>query len=264
MGGVSRMAARTEALISLPSRRAFKVSVTGDSQDLGARAPESPTGEEVGGTRPIRIVVVDDHSLFRRGVAEFVKAEGMRVVGEAANGEDGIRAIARFSPDVVVMDIHMPGISGIEATREVIARSPDARVLIFTVSGDDDDVLRAIAAGACGYLHKDAPMDELVEGIRTAAAGGSMISPRAAAPLLRELQSHVGETALDAALLPDLSERETEVLKLLMLGADNAQIGETLFVSTGTVKNHISAILEKLGVENRVQAAVMAVRAGLG
>jgi len=221
-------------------------------------------GRGVKNTRAIRVVLIDDHSLFRRGVSLFLKEEGITVVGEATNGEDGIRAVARFSPDVVVMDVHMDGMSGIEATRRVIERSPKVSVLAFTVSGDDDDVLRAIAAGARGYLLKDAPMDELVEGIRTLAAGGTTISPGAAAPLLRELQAHADEAAIDVALPPELSEREVAVLKLLMRGAENTQIGDALFISKSTVKNHISAILEKLGVENRVQAAVCAVRAGLG
>ncbi len=162
------------------------------------------------------------------------------------------------------MAIQMPGMSGIEATRRVIELSPGARVLVFTASDDDGDVLRAIAAGASGYLLKGAPLDELAEGIRAVAAGGSTISPRAAAPLLRELQAHADEAAIEDGLPPELSEREVAVLKLLMRGAENKQIGDALFISTGTVKNHISAILEKLGVENRVQAAVCAVRAGLG
>jgi len=226
--------------------------------------PATREGGDVDDTHAIRVVLIDDHSLFRRGVSLFLKEEGITVVGEATNGEDGIRAVARFSPDVVVMDVHMDGMSGIEATRRVIERSPKVSVLAFTVSGDDDDVLRAIAAGARGYLLKDAPMDELVEGIRTLAAGGSTISPRAAAPLLRELQAHADEAAIEDGLPPELSEREVAVLKLLIRGAENKQIGDALFISTGTVKNHISAILEKLGVENRVQAAVCAVRAGLG
>src|SRR5215210_4196536 len=191
-----------------PNRRAHWVTVKSDSQDPEPGTHGAREGGDVDDTRAIRVVVIDDHSLFRRGVAQFLKQEGIAVVGEAANGEEGIRAAARFSPDVVVMDIHMPGMSGIEATRKVIERSPKAQVLIFTISGDEDDVLPAIAAGACGYLVKDAPMDELVEGIRSAAAGGSMISPRAAAPLLRELHAHADEAAIHAALPPDLSERE--------------------------------------------------------
>lgn len=236
------------------------------SEGVYVKPTTQEPGEEHGldATCAIRVVVIDDHSLFRRGIVQFLKGERIAVVAEAANGEDGIRAVARFSPDVVVMDIHMSGMSGIEATRKVLERSPGVRVLVFTVSPDEDDVLRAIAAGASGYLLKDAPMDELVEGIHALAAGGSTISPQAAAPLLRELQTHADEAAVNAALTPELSERELAVLKLLMRGAENTQIGDALFISTGTVKNHISAILGKLGVENRVQAAVYAVRAGIG
>ena len=221
-------------------------------------------GRGVENTEAIRVVVIDHDGLFRTGVVQFLENEGIAVVGQAASGEDGIRAVASCCPDVVAMAIQMPGMSGIEATRRVIELSPGARVLVFTASDDDGDVLRAIAAGASGYLLKGAPLDELAEGIRAVAAGGSTISPRAAAPLLRELRAHADEAAVEAALPPALSEREVAVLKLMMRGEENTQIGQRLFVSTSTVKNHISAILEKLGVANRVQAAVCAVRAGLG
>ncbi|MDQ3240365.1 MAG: response regulator transcription factor [Actinomycetota bacterium] len=221
-------------------------------------------GRGVENTEAIRVVVIDHDGLFRTGVLQFLENEGIAVVGQAASGEDGIRAVASCCPDVVAMAIQMPGMSGIEATRRVIELSPGARVLVFTASDDDGDVLRAIAAGASGYLLKGAPLDELAEGIRAVAAGGSTISPRAAAPLLRELRAHADEAAVEAALPPALSEREVAVLKLMMRGEENTQIGQRLFISTSTVKDRISAILEKLGVANRVQAAVCAVRAGLG
>jgi len=221
-------------------------------------------GRGVENTEAIRVVVIDDDGLFRTGVVQFLENEGIAVVGQAASGEDGIRAVASCCPDVVAMAIQMPGMSGIEATRRVIELSSRARVLVFTASDDDGDVLRAIAAGASGYLLKGAPLDELAEGIRAVAAGGSTISPRAAAPLLRELRAHADEAAVEAALPPALSEREVAVLKLMMRGEENTQIGQRLFISTSTVKDRISAILEKLGVANRVQAAVCAVRAGLG
>lgn len=221
-------------------------------------------GRSVSDAEPaVRVLVVDAHSFFRKGVSLVLTDEGMNVVGEAADGEEGVRLVTRLSPDVVVIDTHMPGLSGIEATRRVVEQSPGTQVLVFTTSGDDDDVLRAIAAGARGYLLKGAPMDELVEGVRTLAAGGSTVSPRAAAPLLRQLRAHATEAAMDTGLPDELSEREVEVLKLLTQGADNSVIGASLHISKGTVKNHISAILEKLRVENRVQAAVVAVRAGL-
>ncbi|MEJ7715443.1 MAG: response regulator transcription factor [Thermoleophilaceae bacterium] len=154
------------------------------------------------------MVLIDDHSLFRRGIAQFLKEEGIAVVAEAANGEDGIRAVVRFSPDVVVMDIHMSGMSGIEATRKVLERSPGVRVLTFTVSGDDDDVLRAIAAGASGYLLKDAPMDEPRRGDPRPGRGRFVDLARGGRPLLRQLQQHADEAAVNAALTPELSERE--------------------------------------------------------
>jgi DNA-binding NarL/FixJ family response regulator len=128
------------------------------------------------------VVVIDHDGLFRTGVVQFLENEGIAVVGQAASGEDGIRAVASCCPDVVAMAIQMPGMSGIEATRRVIELSPGARVLVFTASDDDGDVLRAIAAGASGYLLKGAPLDELAEGIRAVAAGGSTISPRRPAP----------------------------------------------------------------------------------
>ena len=184
------------------------------------------------------------------------------VVGEARTGEEAIRAVKRFAPQVVVMDVtcrECPG-RGHPRGGRVLARHPRTRL---TISGDHDDVLSAISAGACGYLLKDSSLDELVEGIRTAASGGSMLSPRTVAPLLRELKAHADVSAMDNALSTELSEREVAVLKLLVQGAENAEIAGALFISTSTVKHHISAIIEKLNVENRVQAAVYAVRIGL-
>jgi DNA-binding NarL/FixJ family response regulator len=214
-------------------------------------------------TLPISVLLVDGNSLFRRGVNLSLREAGLNVVGEATSGEDAVKAVAHLAPDVVVLDINLRGQSGIEAAAAVIERFPQTGVVAFTTSRDDDCVLRAIAAGARGYLLKDAPMEDLVDAIRAVAAGGSSISPRAAAPLLRELRAHADETAMVHSLPFELSDREVAVLKLLTRGVDNTGIADALFLSRATVKNHISAILEKLGVENRVQAAVCAVRAGI-
>ncbi len=206
-----------------------------------------------------RVVVVDDHELFRRGLREVLEEAGIDVVGEAGDGEAGLEAVAATAPDVVVMDLSLPGMGGIEATRRLTAQAPATRVLVLTISADEDDVTHAIVAGACGYLLKESAMDELVAGVRAAAAGEAAITPRIAGGLLsvvRESLAGAPSDRLDATLSP----RELEVLRLVAEGRDNAEIADALTISLPTVKHHISNILMKLQVENRIQAAVYAVR----
>jgi DNA-binding NarL/FixJ family response regulator len=172
-----------------------------------------------------------------------------------------VELVEQFSPDVVLMDLSMPGMSGVEATQRLVAGSPRTRVLVLTVLADEGHVIDALLAGACGYLLKDAPIDRIVDGIRAAAAGESLISPRVAGQLVRRVrQPAESEPALSGA---DLTPRELEVLELLAKGLDNPEIASALFLSQHTVKNHVSSILAKLQVENRIQAAVRAVRSGL-
>ena len=211
---------------------------------------------------PLRVVLADDHPFYREGLARLLRENGIESVACVPNGEAAVDAVRELAPDVVVMDLNMPGMSGVEATRRVSEEAPATRVLVLSVSSEESDVTEAILAGARGYVLKDAPFEEVVAGIRLAAAGGSLISPRIATQLLRRIREHT-----DAPPAPGtgarLSERELEVLSLLAEGKANHEIAESLIISASTVRNHISSILLKLQVDNRVQAAVHAVRHGL-
>jgi DNA-binding NarL/FixJ family response regulator len=226
----------------------------------------SPTGADVGGNgdragdEP-RVVVVDDHDLFRTGLMNLLTEQGIHVVGEAASGEAAVKLVRDVAPDVAVMDIHMPGISGVDATRELAAVAPRTRVVVLTISEEDEDVVDAVMAGACGYLLKSSSIEELVAGIRAAAAGESRISPQIASKVLQLLRAQTAGRS--QPLRAELSDRELEVLKLIAIGKDNAEIAKDLFISPKTVKNHISNILMKLQIDNRIQAAVYAVRSGI-
>jgi NarL family two-component system response regulator LiaR len=209
----------------------------------------------------LKVIVVDDHELFRRGLIGLLEERGIEIVGEAALAADAIRQAADIGPCVVLMDLSMPGMSGIEAMQRLAAAAPLARPLALTVLADDQHVIEALLAGACGYVLKDAPIDQIVEGVRAASRGESMISPRIASRLVRRLREpDTVEVTLTGG---ELTPREKEVLELLARGLDNSEIAEALHLSRHTVKNHVSSILIKLQVENRLQAAVRAVRAGL-
>jgi DNA-binding NarL/FixJ family response regulator len=171
--------------------------------------------------------------------------------------------VSELAPDVVIMDLNMPGISGVDTTRQLAAVAPLARVVVLTISADDDDVMNAVVAGACGYLLKDSSIQDLVAGIIAAAAGESLISPQIASKVLQRLRSQTSHVDAAETIRAELSDREIEVLKLIANGKDNAQIAGELFISPKTVKNHISNILMKLQIDNRIQAAVYAVRSGL-
>jgi two-component system, NarL family, response regulator LiaR len=210
-----------------------------------------------------RVLLVDDHDLFRTGLRNLLEEEGVDVVGEAAAGEDALRFVRELQPDVVVMDLNMPGMSGVEATKRIVSHAPLTRVVVLTISDQDADVMDAILAGACGYLMKDSSIQDLMQGIRAAAVGESLISPHIAAKVLQRMRA-TGTNEADAAMIrAELSDREIEVLKLIANGKDNAQIAADLHISPKTVKNHISNILMKLQIQNRIQAAVYAVRSGI-
>ena len=230
---------------------------------------EAATGTETSG-RPeskslddLRVVLVDDHDLFRTGLRNLLEEQGVDVVAEAPNGHTALRIVTDLAPDVVVMDLNMPGISGVETTRQLAAVAPLTRVVVLTISADDADVINAVMAGACGYLLKDSSIQQLVEGIRAAAAGEALISPQIASKMLQRLRAQSSSRDAAETIRAELSEREIEVLKLIANGKDNAEIARELFISPKTVKNHISNILMKLQIENRIQAAVYAVRSGL-
>jgi len=207
------------------------------------------------------VIVVDDQELFRGGLVSLLEERGIRVVGEAGLAAEGIRLATELQPDVVLMDLSMPGMSGIEATQRLSAAAPLVRVLALTVIVDDAYVMDALLAGASGYLLKDAPIDQIVEGIRATARGESIISPRVASHVVQRLREPAEfEPGITGA---ELTPREREVLELVARGLDNQEIADALYLSQHTVKNHVSSILVKLQVENRIQAAVRAVRGGL-
>jgi DNA-binding NarL/FixJ family response regulator len=208
----------------------------------------------------LRVMLVDDHDLFRTGLRNLLEEQGVQIVAEAADGAAALTLVSESGPDVVVMDLNMPGMNGIEATREIVRVAPRTRVVVLTISDQDEDVMDAILAGACGYLLKDSSIQDLMQGIRAASIGEALISPHIAAKVLQRIRATGVPTDAGG---PELSERETEVLRLIANGMDNAQIAEDLHISPKTVKNHISNILMKLQIENRIQAAVYAVRRGL-
>jgi DNA-binding NarL/FixJ family response regulator len=210
----------------------------------------------------VRVLLVDDHTMLRHGLRQVMRDHGFDVVGEASNGRSGAQLALDLKPDVVVMDLDMPQMNGIEATRAILASDPGARVLILTISNDDEDVLEALAAGACGYLLKTAPPDDIVRAIEAAHAGDSTISPRVATRLVERVRG----TARSAPPPPPpstLTARELEILRLIVEGRENGEIAEILVISPSTAKNHVAHVLDKLGMHNRVQAAVYAVRSGL-
>jgi DNA-binding NarL/FixJ family response regulator len=209
--------------------------------------------------RNIRVLIVDDSDLYRAGLRELLGAAGLEVVGEAGTGEDGVRLAREGAPDVVLMDVDMPGAGGVEATREIASTGIRSAVVILTASADEEDVLAAVVAGAQGYLLKSAPVEELVAGVRAAAVGAAIISPSIAAQLLQRLRKAHPGTRTSAAL----SERELEIVRLLGRGMDTRAIAAELHLSRQTVKNAVAQILRKLGLRNRTEAAVYAVRVGL-
>jgi two-component system, NarL family, nitrate/nitrite response regulator NarL len=215
------------------------------------------------GDRRLRVLVVDDHEMFRTGLRALLEEEGFEV-RDAESAEAALRRLASFRPDVVVMDLNMPGMSGVEATPLVLDAAPDTAVLMLTISNDDERVLEAVQAGAAGYLLKDAQLAEIVGAIRAVAAGFGAVAPGVVGVLLESVRSAAADPAQGApAPRVTLSQREREVLILLSQGCDNGDIARRLYVSSSTVKQHVSRVLEKLGVANRVQAATFAVRAGL-
>ncbi len=220
------------------------------------------TGED---TAPdsLRVLIVDDHDLFRNGLRNLLEGEGVQIVGEAGAGHEALRIVREVAPDVVVMDLNMPGMGGVEATRHIATIAPLTRVLMLTISDEDNDVIDAILAGACGYLLKDSSIQDLMTGIRAAANGESLISPTIAAKVLQRVRASSTQPEIERRIRAELSDREIEVLKLIANGKDNAMIAGELHISPKTVKNHISNILMKLQIDNRIQAAVYAVRSGI-
>jgi NarL family two-component system response regulator LiaR len=204
----------------------------------------------------IRVLITDDHGVVRQGLRMFLSLDpDLEVVGEAANGQEAVAMARELEPDVVLMDLLMPVMDGIGATEAIRAELPEVEVIALTSVLEDASVTGAVRAGAIGYLLKDTDAEELHRAIKAAAEGKVQLAPEAAAKLMREVRAPESPEAL--------TERETEVLKLLARGKANKQIADSLFVSEKTVKAHVSSILMKLGVQSRTQAALHAVRTGL-
>jgi two-component system, NarL family, response regulator LiaR len=208
---------------------------------------------------PVRVLLVDDHAVVREGLRAFLELQdGIEVAGEAADGEEAIEQAQRLRPDVVLMDLVMPRVDGLTAMRELRERSPEARVIVLTSFLDDDKLLPALRAGAAGYLLKNAQPQEVARAVRAAHAGEALIDPVVAARLVETLAADGGEEPLDR-----LTPREREVLVLIGRGFPNKLIARELDVAEKTVKTHVGHLLAKLGVSDRTQAAVFAVRSGL-
>lgn len=205
---------------------------------------------------PLRVVVADDHPFYRRGLARSLTASGISVVVEAPSGAAAVQAVRDTLPDVVVMDLNMPGVSGLEATRQVLEEAPETRVLMLTVSAQENDVVDAIAAGACGYVLKDRPVQEVIAGVRAAAAGETHFSTQLAMPLLRRLR-HGSSMAVDVTGVA-FDEPERAVLAQVAEGRADHEIAVALGIGIDDVRAHAAAILSKLHRESRVKAALEA------
>ena len=214
--------------------------------------------------RPIRLLICDDQAIVCEGLrAILAPIPQIEVVGVACDGADAIAQVGASQPDLVLMDLKMPKMNGIQATHVIRERFPNIRVLVLTTYDTDEWVIDAIRSGAAGYLLKETPQEELVRAIVDTASGLSHIDPHVAAKLLDHVSRQPGPPYPDQKLISQLSDREREVLSLLATGLSNAEIAETLFLSDGTVKNYVSALFSKLGVADRTQAAILAIRSGL-
>jgi DNA-binding NarL/FixJ family response regulator len=231
----------------------------GGSSEAAAEQPRSLDHPE-----PIRAMIVDDHALFRRGLEMVLDEEAdIEVVGQASDGSEAVEKAGESLPDVVLMDIRMPRSSGIEACRAMKEVAPSAKIVMLTISDEEEDLFEAIRAGASGYLLKDLPLDEVAETVRAVHGGQSLINPSMAGKLLTEfatLAKRDGQERVQEVPAPRLTDREMQVLKLVARGMNNRDIAKALFISENTVKNHVRNILEKLQIHSRMEAVMVAVR----
>jgi DNA-binding NarL/FixJ family response regulator len=210
----------------------------------------------------IRVLVADDQSMVRAGFRLLLTGErDIEVVAEASNGREAVAMAERFNPAVVLMDIRMPEIDGLEATRRILAANHAARILILTTFGLDEYVYEALRAGASGFVLKDDPAEQLISAVRTVAAGNALLSPAITKRVIRQF-TRLAHPAPPKEL-GELTEREHEILRLIATGLSNAEIGRELYIGETTVKTHVTHILQKLGLRDRVQAVVLAYQAGL-
>ncbi len=210
----------------------------------------------------MKVIICDDQAIVRDGLAMLLKLESdINVVGTAEDGAAAVEMVAKEKPDLVLMDLKMPVMNGVEATRQIRAKYPEVRVLVLTTYDDDEWVFDAIQAGASGYLLKDTPRDEVVKVIRGTVSGKVYLDPAVAGKVLEQVSSHQTQPA--TLITSKLTDREIEILRLLAKGLANKDISEQLFLSEGTVRNHVSTILAKLEVSDRTQAAIIAIQHGL-
>jgi len=213
---------------------------------------------------PLRVLIVDDDNLMRAGLRAVLSSDaGVDVVGEAADGREAIERARRLTPDVVLMDVRMPNLDGIAATRAIVEAAPRSRILIVTTFEDDDYVFGALSAGASGFLLKRTQPEQLIEAIHTVAAGESLLSPSVTRTVINRMARQPQPDASAARRLQGLTPRERDVLEVLARGLSNAEIAETLVVEESTVKTHVKRILSKLDLRDRVQAVILAYETGL-
>ena len=214
---------------------------------------------------PVRILIVDDQELFREGLHTLLAIQpDLQVVGEARNGEDALRLAGALKPDVILMDLRMPVLNGVAATRQLKRTQPEIKVIVLTTFDDDEDVFEGLRAGAVGYLLKDVASEQVVEAIRAVARGAAFLQPAITGKVIAAFARLSPFPSLQAhALVEPLSERELEILRRLSQGASNKEIADDLVITVGTVKNHVTSILAKLGVRDRTQAALKAKELGI-
>jgi DNA-binding NarL/FixJ family response regulator len=212
----------------------------------------------------ITTFIADDQAMVRQGFGALLAAQpDISVVGDAANGRDAVRLVNSLTPDVVLMDVRMPELNGLDATREILSRDTTTKVLMLTTFDIDDYVYAALRAGASGFLLKDAPADELVRAVRVVAAGDALLAPSITRRMIADLVRRHAAPRRSSSELARLTPRETEVLELLARGMSNAEIAASLFVSEETVKTHVGKVFSKLGLRDRAQAVVLAYETGL-
>ena len=210
----------------------------------------------------MKVIICDDQAIVRDGLAMLLKLEpDIDIVGTAEDGAEAVEMVADKAPDLILMDLKMPIMNGVEATRQIMMKYPEVKVLVLTTYADDEWVFDAIQAGASGYLLKDTPREELIKAVRGTVTGKAYVDPTIARKVLEQVSSR--QTQPGTLITSKLTEREVEVLRLIAKGLSNADIADRLFLSDGTVRNHVSAILAKLGVSDRTQAAVIAIQHGL-
>lgn len=232
---------------------------------MAASAQADNAAGEERPSEPIRTLIVDDHALFRRGLEIVLVTEpDIQVVDQASDGAEAVRKAGEVLPDVVLMDVRMPGSGGIQACRQIKEIAPSAKIIILTMSDEEEDLFEAIRAGASGYLLKDIPLDDVAEAVRAVHGGQSLISPSMAGKLLSEFaalaRKDEGTPPRQQVPAPKLTDREMQVLRLVARGMNNRDIAKELFISDNTVKNHVRNILEKLQIHSRMEAVMVAVR----